>query len=166
MVQVKIKFIAILFLLLCKNIHAQDTLTPMAGPSAESVVEVNALLKEAYVHLETPYRSGGKTPGGFDCSGFVRHCYTYVLGITTPASSHEYNHYGLAVKTDDCRPGDVICFKGSRNGSRIGHVGIVTEVSKENIYFIHSANRGGIRFDQLSAPYYRKRFVGIRRIIL
>ena len=86
MVQVKIKFIAILFLLLCKNIHAQDTLTPMAGPSAESVVEVNALLKEAYVHLETPYRSGGKTPGGFDCSVFVRHCYTYVLGITTTAS--------------------------------------------------------------------------------
>ena len=49
MVQVKIKIIAVLFLLLCKNIQAQDTIAPMAGASSESVVEVNALLKEAYI---------------------------------------------------------------------------------------------------------------------
>ena len=117
--------------------------------------------------LGVPYRAGGTNSNtGFDCSGFVRHCYSYTLGIKTPASSHEYNRYGVAVNIDDCRPGDVICFNGSRIGSRIGHVGIITEVSKENIYFIHSAIRGGIRFDQLNAPYYLKRFVGIRRIIL
>jgi len=166
MVQIKIKLIAILFLLLFTNLQAQDTTRLVAGPSAESIAEVNALLKESYRHLATPYISGGKTPGGFDCSGFVRHCYSSTLGIKTPASSHEYNRYGVAVNIDDCRPGDVICFNGSRIGSRIGHVGIITEVSKENIYFIHSAIRGGIRFDQLNAPYYRKRFVGIRRIIL
>lgn len=167
MVQLRNCIIGALLIFQFVTVKGQDSIPePLAGPSSENVAAVNALLSEAYKHLETPYRSGGKTPGGFDCSGFVRHCYTSVLGITTPASSNEYNKYGMAVNTENCRPGDVICFKGSRNGSRIGHVGIITEVSKENVYFIHSANRGGIRFDQLNTPYYRKRFVGIRRIIL
>jgi len=140
---------------------------PSVGPSFENVAEVNFLLVEARKHLATPYRSGGKSPGGFDCSGFVRHCYSSTLGIKTPASSFEYNKYGFAVSVEDCRPGDVICFKGSRKSSRrIGHVGIITEISNGgDIYFIHSANRGGIRYDQLNAPYYKSRFVGIKRII-
>ena len=139
---------------------------PSVGPSFENVAEVNFLLTEARKHLATPYRAGGKTPGGFDCSGFVRHCYSSTLGITTPASSYEYNKYGRTVSIEDCRPGDVICFKGHRLGSRrIGHVGIITEISNGNIFFIHSANRGGIRYDQLNAPYYKNRFVGIKRII-
>jgi hypothetical protein len=139
---------------------------PSVGPSFENVAEVNFLLIEARKHMATPYRSGGKSPGGFDCSGFVRHCYSSTLGIVTPASSSEYNKYGRAVSIDDCRPGDIICFKGHRRGSkRIGHVGIITEISNGNIFFIHSANRGGIRYDQLNAPYYKSRFVGIKRII-
>lgn len=139
---------------------------PSVGPSMENVAEINLLLIEAKKHLETPYRAGGKTPGGFDCSGFVRHCYLNTLGIKTPASSSEYNQYGMAVKIEDCRPGDVICFKGhNKKKRRIGHVGIITEISDGNVYFIHSANRGGIRYDQLNAPYYKTRFAGIRRII-
>ncbi len=139
---------------------------PGVGPSMENVAEINILLTEARKHLSTPYRAGGKDPRGFDCSGFVRHCYLNTLGIKTPASSSEYNKYGMPVKLEDCRPGDVICFKGSRRNKRIGHVGIVTEVIDGNVYFIHSANRGGIRYDQLNAPYYKTRFAGIRRIIL
>ncbi len=139
---------------------------PSVGPSLENVASINYLLLEAKRHLFTPYRSGGKNPGGFDCSGFVRHCYSSTLGITTPASSFEYNKYGMPVSVEDCRPGDIICFKGSsKRNKRIGHVGIVTEISNNNIFFIHSANRGGIRYDELNAPYYKSRFVGIRRII-
>ncbi len=136
------------------------------GPSLENVASINFLLQEAKRHLSTPYRAGGKNPGGFDCSGFVRHCYGSTLGITTPASSFEYKKFGMAVSIEDCRPGDIICFKGSsKRNRRIGHVGIVTEISNNNIFFIHSANRGGIRYDELNAPYYKMRFVGIRRII-
>jgi len=139
---------------------------PSVGPSMENVAEINLLLNEAKKHLATPYRAGGKTPSGFDCSGFVRHCYTSSLGIKTPASSSEFNKYGMAVNIEDCRPGDVICFKGNnKRKRRIGHVRIITEISDGNVYFIHSANTGGIRYDQLNAPYYKTRFAGIRRII-
>ena len=68
----------------------------------------------------------------------------------------------------DCklaRPGDLIFFKGhSAAGSRIGHVGMITEVVGNHIKFIHSAWGGGIRFDYLHAGYYRNRFMGIRRV--
>ena len=138
---------------------------PSVGPSMENVAEINQLLNEARKHLSTPYRAGGKDPRGFDCSGFVGHCFWNTLGIKTPASSSEFNKYGMAVSVDDCRPGDVICFKGSRRNKRIGHVGIVTEVNNGNVFFIHSANRGGIRSDQLNDPYYKSRFSRIRRII-
>lgn len=177
----QLKFIFLTILLVFASIKANaqidelDTIiegeleffsAPEVGPSFENVAEVNFLLSEARKHLATPYRSGGKTPGGFDCSGFVRHCYSSTLGVKTPASSSEYNKFGSAVSIDDCRPGDIICFKGHRRGSRrIGHVGIITEISNGDIYFIHSANRGGIRYDQLNAPYYKSRFIGIKRII-
>ena len=71
---------------------------PSVGPSMENVAEINLLLIEARKHLSTPYRAGGKDPRGFDCSGFVGHCYFNTLGIKTPASSSEFNKYGMAVR--------------------------------------------------------------------
>jgi cell wall-associated NlpC family hydrolase len=114
--------------------------------------------------LGTHYRGGGKTPSGFDCSGFVGYCYNTTLGIRTPASSSLFHNAGVHVPIAHARPGDVICFKGHSTSRRImGHVGIITEVTPTEIYFIHSASSGGIRYDVLSAPYYRVRFMDIRR---
>ncbi|MFM1793502.1 MAG: hypothetical protein RLZZ252_1856 [Bacteroidota bacterium] len=126
--------------------------------------EINALLQEAYTHMGTRYRGGGKTPQGFDCSGFVGYCYSNVLGIKTPASSSGFHGAGLQVSKLDAKPGDVICFTGSNASRRIsGHVGIITEVTDSNIYFIHSATSSGIRIDSVNQPYYKNRFLEIRR---
>jgi len=130
------------------------------------LVEINRLIVAAEKHLGTPYRYGGKQPGGFDCSGFVLYCYGSTCGIKLPASATEYTHYGYPVSRDSARPGDVICFKGySTRSSSIGHVGIITEVTPTEIHFIHSASHGGIRYDKLSQQYYTTRFMGIRRIL-
>jgi len=126
--------------------------------------EINALLQEAYTHMGTRYRGGGKTPQGFDCSGFVGYCYSSVLGIKTPASSSGFHGAGVQVSKLEAKPGDVICFTGSNASRRIsGHVGIITEVTDSNIYFIHSATSSGIRIDSVNQPYYKNRFLEIRR---
>lgn len=157
----------------CSSIHlfAGDSLF-VKGKSIVSnqlnfndLYQINAVLKEAHQHLNTPYRSGGKTPEGFDCSGFVRYCFGTSLDKLMPASSKDYDTFGLEVDINSCRPGDIICFKGHQLlSNRIGHVGIITEVSKDDIYFIHSANHGGIRIDRMNSKYYADRMVGIRRV--
>jgi cell wall-associated NlpC family hydrolase len=126
--------------------------------------EINALLQEAYTHMGTRYRGGGKSPQGFDCSGFVGYCYSSVLGIKTPASSSGFHSAGIQVSVSEAKPGDVICFTGSNASRRIsGHVGIITEVTDSNVYFIHSATSSGIRIDSVNQPYYKNRFLEIRR---
>lgn len=130
------------------------------------IVEINKLIAKAETQLGTPYRWAGKQPGGFDCSGFVLWCYNTCFGIKLPPSATEYWHYGTPVNKANARPGDVICFTGSNAYNRsIGHVGIITEVTPTEIYFIHSALNGGVRYDVLSLAYYKYRFLGIRRIL-
>ena len=65
------------------------------------------------------------------------------------------------------RPGDLVFFSSPRSGKGVGHVGIVTSADNENqtFNFIHAAIGGGIEIQKSTAPYYKKRYVGARRII-
>jgi cell wall-associated NlpC family hydrolase len=133
---------------------ATDTLNP-----------IQSLVSFATRHLHIPYRSGGSSKKGFDCSGFVRYCFNH-WNIVLPHSSAAQAEHGEAVELDDARPGDLIFFKGnSTRSKRIGHVGIITEVAPGYVKFIHSAWKGGIRYDLLNAAYYSKRFVAIKRML-
>lgn len=169
---ISISFIVCLFAMgMVGNAFAQEQNQFEADPTHPSVLvnatslgEINVLLTEAYTHMGTRYRSGGKNPNGFDCSGFVGYCYNKTLGIKTPASSSGFHEAGIHVPKSSARPGDVICFTGSNASRRIsGHVGIITEVTDSNVYFIHAAVSGGIRVDALNQPYYKARFLEIRR---
>ena len=125
---------------------------------------ISNLIGFAQKHLAIRYRSGGTTPGGFDCSGFTRFCYSK-FGIALPHSSSAQGNVGVKVDKGSAMPGDLIFFKGhSVSGSGIGHVGMITEVVGKQIKFIHSAWGGGIRLDYLHADYYQNRFMGIRRV--
>lgn len=132
----------------------------------ESIQLVADLLMEANSHMGTRYRRGGKTPAGFDCSGFTGYIFKQ-FGINLSASSRSQYNDGIAVERDEIKPGDLLFFKGSKSNT-IGHVGIAVENNPitGEISFIHSAIGGGIRIDHISAPYYSKRFVGARRVIL
>ena len=169
-----LSFIAFLFVV--SSAFGQDSSSTVAADTAVKVyqldtgktyiVEINRLIQTAEKHLGTPYRYAGKTPAGFDCSGFVYYCYGSTLGIKMPASSTDYVHFGQAVSKDSAKPGDIIVFKGyNAGGTGPGHVGMITEITANEIYFIHSANRGGIRYDKLSQKYYKDRFLFIRRVL-
>ena len=160
-----------------QTIPKEIELLPAVAPSQKSTVTspstfiterfslVSDVISFAKKHLAIRYRSGGTTPRGFDCSGFTRFCFDQ-FGISLPHSSAAQGSVGKAVDKDDAQPGDLILFKGhSASGSRIGHVGLITEVTSDHIKFIHSAWSGGIRYDYLSADYYQRRFMGIRRVV-
>ncbi len=126
---------------------------------------VSNVIGYARKHLAIRYRSGGTTTHGFDCSGFTRFCFNK-FGISLPHSSAAQGHVGRAIDRADAQPGDLIMFKGhSATGSRIGHVGLITEVVGKRIKFIHSAWSGGVRYDYLHADYYQRRFMGVRRVV-
>jgi cell wall-associated NlpC family hydrolase len=130
----------------------------------EEIPLVADVIDFARKHLSVRYRSGGSSTRGFDCSGFTRFCFNH-FGVTLPHSSAAQGDVGEAIDKEAAKPGDLILFKGhSSGGSRIGHVGLITEVIGNQIKFIHSAWNGGVRYDYLNADYYQRRFVGVRRV--
>lgn len=127
---------------------------------------ISDLLAEASGYMGTRYMRGGKSPRGFDCSGFTGYIFKQ-FGYRLSASSRAQFSDGVEVDRNSVRPGDLLFFKGSRSGG-IGHVGIAVDADPGtgDITFIHAAIKGGIRIDRISAPYYSSRYVGARRVIL
>ncbi len=117
--------------------------------------------------IGTPYRYGGKNPGGFDCSGFV-HFIFEPFGLNLPASSRDYVRMGDEIDISQARKGDFALFKGrNESGSTIGHVALVIDVAEDgSIYILHATvNRGVTISNMTSEMYYRKRYVSMRRIM-
>ena len=166
----KLKIIVLLLLLSCVSpkLFAQKAASPdSVGHSlSEKILGLpKQILGFADDYLRRPYRRGGITPRGFDCSGFVHYCFKN-FGLMLPHSSAAQGLLGTSVSKEAALPGDLIFFKGHNAAStRIGHVGIITEVNDKTIRFIHSAHNGGVRYDTIDAAYYKKRFVGIKRVI-
>ncbi|MGC8666598.1 MAG: C40 family peptidase [Chthonomonadales bacterium] len=116
-----------------------------------------AVIQEAYRFLGVPYKFGGTSPTGLDCSAFVQHCFK-VLGIDLPRTAHEQALVGVPVSEDQLQAADRLYFAG-RDG-RITHTGIYIG----NGYFIHASSRNGaVAISRLSDPLYQRMFAGARR---
>ncbi|MFZ4524206.1 MAG: C40 family peptidase [Chlorobium sp.] len=108
--------------------------------------------------LGAPYRSGGGTPDGFDCSGFVQYLYKQQFRMILPRTTGELALIGSVVPESNLRRGDLVFF--SIDGSNIDHVGIMTDRHR----FTHAA-RSGVRVNELYEHYYRARYAFGERII-
>lgn len=121
------------------------------------------LIDVACKQLKTPYKWGGNSPRGFDCSGFTCYCYSQ-LGVKIPRTAIEQSVVGRKIRAKKAKAGDLIFFKGSdKKQKKVAHVGIVVSGRKKNIKFIHAASKG-VMMSQLSEEYFNKRFKTIRRI--
>ena len=107
-------------------------------------------------YLGAPYRFGGTGEGGFDCSGLVLVVYQK-LGVSLPRTAAEMYQELLPVK--EPRPGDLVFF--SFGGVRPDHVGIYLGGGE----FVHASNRGVV-IERLDAPWYRRAYIGARRVLL
>ena len=127
---------------------------------ADTLVPGELLVEKAKQFIGTPYVYGGMSPAGFDCSGFVKYCYSLMnVDINRVAQDQALN--GVEVPVDQMQAGDILCFSSQIGGSYIGHSGIYVG----NGYFIHSPNTGKtVEIISLSATSYGQRIKNIRRI--
>ncbi|MEZ4524930.1 MAG: C40 family peptidase [Desulfobacterales bacterium] len=107
--------------------------------------------------LGTPYRLGGCSKNGIDCSCLVKNIYEEVYGIRLTRTSREIFAELTPVKKTDLQEGDILCFA---NRKRISHVGIYLKDGK----FVHASRKHGVIISSLSENYYQKRFAGAGRI--
>lgn len=131
-------------------------------PDKKVVKEADSVVKEAKKFLGTPYRYGGTTKSGLDCSGLVINAFD-VIGIQMPRISSDQAREGKEVRLRDVREGDLVFFRTS--GSSINHVGIVENIEKGEIFFIHSSTSKGVMISSLEETYWNKRFVKAVRIL-
>ncbi|MDE5942136.1 MAG: C40 family peptidase [Muribaculaceae bacterium] len=139
----------------------------MDEDGSEASEMVADMISYAKKFLGTRYVRGGKSPKGFDCSGFTSYVFSQ-FGYSLSASSAAQYGQGEKLERDEISAGDLLFFTGrnSRSG-RVGHVGIALSNDPETgeITFIHAAISGGIRIDRISAPYYAARFIGAKRVL-
>ncbi|CUU37575.1 Cell wall-associated hydrolase, NlpC family [Armatimonadetes bacterium DC] len=116
------------------------------------------LLQKAMAYLGSPYRRGGSSSRGFDCSGFTSYIFRHA-GVHLPHHSAAQARVGKPVPRNQLQPGDLVFFR--TRGRRISHVGIYIGNGK----FIHASSaRGRVRIDSLNSGYYSKRYAGARRV--
>ena len=129
--------------------------------------QADELVSYATTFLNTPYRSGGTTPQGFDCSGYVQYVYRK-FGYPLPRTVHDQIKQGLNVNNNKLNKGDLVFFKGRDKTSKTaGHVGIVVQPGKKKngqFLFIHASNRGVV-IDDSRQNYYEARYIRAKRII-
>lgn len=124
---------------------------------------IEQLIANATDNIGTRYRSGGTTKAGFDCSGLMI-CTFNNFDIKLPRSSIEQSRIGTRVDTDEAQKGDLIFFK-TNGRRRINHVGMVIEVTDEEIKFVHSSTHGGVIISSTKEPYYQRSFSQVNRIL-
>ena len=111
------------------------------------------LVTRAMKYLGTPYRYGGTSPGGFDCSGFVYYLYGAVFGQTIPRMPHDMAREGTPVARADLKRGDLVFF---------GYRGTFTQVGiyAGNGQFVHATHQGSpVQVTALDGDYYRDRYM-------
>jgi murein DD-endopeptidase len=104
-----------------------------------------------------PYKYGGSSPSGFDCSGLVQYSFRQA-GITLPHNTVQQRSATRLIKVADLRRGDLLFF--NQEGKKYGHVGIYLGDGK----FVHAPSSGkSVRSDALGNPYWKKHLSEARR---
>jgi cell wall-associated NlpC family hydrolase len=106
--------------------------------------------------LGVPYKLGGSTLRGIDCSAFVKKIYE-IFNIELPRTTREQFLIGKNVEKESLEEGDLVFFKRKGNSS---HVGIYIGANQ----FVHASSYNRqVKIDYLDAPYYSQRFLkGVR----
>lgn len=131
---------------------------------APQMVTNNSLFAFIDSWMGTPYRFGGTTRKGIDCSAFVRELYAHVFGTSLVRTAVE--QFGMARRifsrqggNDSLREGDLVFFRTV--SSRISHVGVYLT----NNHFVHSCSSKGVTVSSLDETYWARTYAGAGRIL-
>jgi len=125
---------------------------------------IDNILSEAESYLGTPYRYGGTSRSGIDCSAFVLSVFGAAAGMDLPRVAAQQSNEGDSVEKTELQKGDLVFF--SHRGSRISHVGIVEDVTPEGeVKFIHAATSKGVMVSSLDDNYWGPKFRFAKRVV-
>ena len=135
----------------CASSSSTQAFKQQGNSSGEQIVGISKRL------VGSPYRYGGESPNGFDCSGLVRYVYRKI-GITVPHSSRLLYRQSHKVNLSNLQPGDLLFFNISKN--KVSHVGIYAAKGQ----FIHAPSSGKkVSIARLDNPYWKQRLLGAGR---
>ena len=138
---------------------SQRLRTPRRPPKAGESIK-DRLLRVARRMLAVPYRFGGTTLWGLDCSGFVQKTFAF-LDLDLPRSAREQFREGAKVSKADLSPGDLVFFR--TYAKYASHVGIYLGDNR----FVHASSRDRkVTIDSLDTPYYMKHYLGAKRLLV
>ena len=120
------------------------------------------VINAAETYENTPYRYGGLSRSGVDCSGFIHLSFKDALGVTTPRTSTALYSWTEKIPRDKAQPGDLLFFKTDNSG-KVTHVALYLG----NGRFIHAASAGaktGVIYSNLGERYWAQAFAGVGRV--
>ncbi len=118
------------------------------------------MLMEIIKYINTPYKYGGNSQNGIDCSAFTQNVFSSSLDIMLNRSARQQFTQGFPVDNrENLTFGDLVFFN-TRRAVRPGHVGIYIG---DNL-FAHASSSKGVIVSSLNHKYYSKRYMGGRRI--
>lgn len=120
--------------------------------------EVKTRLLSQYVTWQgVPYRNGGQSRKGIDCSAFVQLTYQQKFGLKLPRTTTQQANLGGLITNSGLRPGDLIFFKTGWNDRHIG-------IYLDKYRFIHVSTTVGVTMSTLTDPYWYERYWQTRRL--
>ena len=149
---------ATILLLSCRAKREVSKTQTTEIPNLQSLHIQKDLKKELNQWLGAPYKYGGNSKKGVDCSGFVCAVYLEVYETKLPRTSKEMYIFSEHIKLKDLREGDLVFF--NYTGKGVSHVGIYLENNK----FIHASTTKGVIVGDLNNEFTKKKIVGAGRI--
>ncbi|HSG05451.1 MAG TPA: C40 family peptidase [Nitrospiria bacterium] len=133
---------------------------PSGGGVSAPQSQEKRVVAKAKSLLGVPYKYGGTTPAGFDCSGFVGYVFKKSAGVDLPRVSNKMYGVGKRISRTKLRPADLVYFKIEKQKSL--HVGIYLGGGR----FIHAPSSGKkVNIQDMNFTYWTKRYLGARRIL-
>ena len=131
---------------------------PPAASSGASAASAEVAAGHASQMVGKPYRYGGSSPSGFDCSGLVMYSFRQA-GVALPHNTEQQRKNARLIKRAELRRGDLLFF--DQEGKKNSHVGIYLGDGK----FVHAPSSGkSVRSDRLDSPYWKKHLSEARRL--
>jgi len=122
--------------------------------------DLDQLFKSGFSYIGVPYRIGGTDKNGLDCSGLLFKMYES-NSFQIPRTTSQQLEFGFPVSINQIQRGDWVFF--SNQSGTINHVGIVSNIHKDSILFLHASTSKGVREDELMKGYWYNSFVKVIR---
>lgn len=148
----------VLSALLLTGCQSTITESPHYSSGLSDPAYARSALYEQYREWKgVPYRDGGESRNGVDCSGFIQLTFREQFAVQLPRDTGSQAQLGRSVSSRQLRPGDLVFFNIDK---QTRHVGVVVEKNK----FLHASTSKGVMISDLNQPYWQRSYWQARRL--